>query len=684
MSNLGLDQGSYNQAGFGNLGRASYNKADWQEFQTYSYGTGVNVKSAPQELNDTDLSQALNVYLRTDGGIEQRKGYAARSALFSGGFMGGARLAQTIVNNTPQNPSIKFLLGQRGNDLVDIDRGVVIQTNAFFSAQKWQTETIWDPDHQVTAYAPATAISSTVTTTGSFAAGTYLVTYAFGLTNGGNTAASSESTVNVTASGSSLNITLPTIPYGVNAVHVYTTAVGGSSGSELSTGTNYTVTPGTKPTLLVNAPGSGVAQPTVATNNVMGSDVLIIVTGGGGPYIFDGYSVYTPPAYTAADLAGTQWVEVINNVVWFGGIPSQTNLVVGTAIGYPEGNTNAAVNLQPTGLPSYAQFATSGPVTGLSVIGAGPQAGLVIGMNKGLSVLFGTAPGNYFQQDVPSEDGVASGYAMSSYSGIVYFIGKQAIYQYDGSSNPTQISQNIEPWILNDPLHQDYSLKGDRTQCFSAVYNNKLHVFYDVTGSGLLNAAVVYDFMTGGWTPLQMANPFSAFVLLDAPGDPSPAQSVVFDSQIGYCYNWDAYATNQPAGLTHSVSDNGAPITASFTTKFFKVGVPGTPKRIMRVYPELFFEAFTGTIGVTTNYGTGLTTQLIINPQPGNSQWDAFLWDVGQWSAAQSQEFYGAPESRFDMNLTGEAFGFNLSTSSVNPPWVLQGFTGVYKQESRV
>jgi hypothetical protein len=671
-------------SGFTNLGRVSYNVSDWAEFQSYSFTTGVNVKSAPQELLDTDLTVGLNVYLRSDGGVEQRKGYTQRNPTpFANAFLGVARFNQTIVNATPVSPSTKFLLGQNGTSLVDIDRGTVIQTNAFAGgSKKWKYDFIYDGDHLVTAYKPPTVTANA--TAGTFGAGVYLVTYAFGLATGGNTAASAETSYSATTANQSINVVLPTIPTGVNTVHVYTTVAGGASGTELAYTTAFPVISGTTPTLVVSAPGSGVAQPTVGTNNLAGSDVMIITTGVGGPYIFDGYSVYVPPAYVAGGISGASWIEVINDVVWFGGIPSQTNLVAGTAIGYPEGNNNASIDLQPVGLPSYAQFAMSSPVTGLSVLGAGPQAGLVVGLNKGLTVLFGTAPGNYFAQDVPSEDGVASGYCMASYSGIVYFMGRQAFYMYDGSSNPQQLSQNIEPWILNDALNQDYSLKGDRTTTFVMEYNNRLHIWYDVVGSGQLTNVLVFDLNNYGWTVLTLANPMIDACVLNGPGDAVPSLPVCVDQNVGLCYNWDAYSVTQPNGQTHAVSDNGTAISAQMATKFFKIGVPGTPKRLMRLYPELFVEQFSGQVQATTDYGYTTSGQEISLTPPPMALWDVALWDQFTWAQTAVRTFLGAPSTRFDLNLTGEAFSFGLQTNSTNPPWTLQGFTGTYRQESRV
>jgi hypothetical protein len=595
-----------------------------------------------------------------------------------------ARFCQTITNATPQNPSIKYLLAKQGNNLVDIDNNIVY-SNVFTNSTNllWETTQIFDPDHLTTAYAAPTLAPAS--TSGAFPVGTYFVTYAFGLVSGGKTAASPEATITISTASKALRVTVPTVPVGVNTVYVYTTAPNGASGTELlASPTSFTVAAGTAPTLVVTAYGSGSAQPTVGTNNLSPSDVLVITTGAGGPYIFDGYSVYVPPYWTSGGVTGAAWCQVVNNVLWFGGIPSQTNLVAGTALGFPEGNNNSAVNLQPTGLPGYANFAFTNPVTGLGVLGAGPQAGLFVGQTAGASVLFGTAPGNYFIQDVPSSDGVASGHAILSYAGIVYFLGKQAFYSYDGSSNPAPISPNIEPWVLNGVLNQDFSMKGDRTAVFGMEYNNRLHWWYDYEGSGYNRGVLVYDLVVQGWTPLQLNDAFSDACLINGPGDPSPQTACTVGFATGQAYNWDVIAAVQPSGQSHAVSDNGVAIPSAVYTKFFKIGVPGTPKKMMRLYPELFVEQFSGTCSVTTDYGASQASGLLSLSPAMSAVWDTAIWDTSSWAANAVQTFLGAPATRIDLNEVGEAFSFSIQTNSTNPPYILQGFTGVYKQETRV
>ena len=49
-----------------------------ESFACFGFRGGLNIKDMPQELDDGDLTVAYNVYLRSDGGIEQRKGMNAR------------------------------------------------------------------------------------------------------------------------------------------------------------------------------------------------------------------------------------------------------------------------------------------------------------------------------------------------------------------------------------------------------------------------------------------------------------------------------------------------------------------------------------------------------------------------------------------------------------------------------
>ena len=550
------------------LGTKQYGSEDWLEAAAYGFNGGINCKAVPQELDDADLTSCVNVYLRSDGGIEQRKGYSSVGGpitLVSAGAspsQGLVRFIQSVFNNAPATPYKKWLLQQYNTrNIIDATTGAAPAgvANPVFvaSALPWNTAVILDGDH-----------------------------------------------------------------------------VGAGS-------------------------------------NVGASDVLIIANGDpNGPFIYDGANApYRPAGW--AGVAGAKYVQVVNNIVWFSGMPIQPNLVYGTLLGHPE-------------QLGYA-FSMSAVVNGLSILGSGAQAALCVGMSRGLSLIYGTYPGNYTQQDIPVNDGVTSGRAMIAIYGMVYFLGRQAIYVFDGQSAPQRISDKVEPWILGDPYatFPSYAMQGDRSQYWAFYYNNKIFWVYDTAGVGVLSTMLCYDLVNQGWTIQVPNDPMVAYASLNGPGDPSPEQGVILSQSSGQPWFWDTYA----GGLSTADAWNGTTgvnIPASFQTKYFKVGVPGTPKRIMRWYPEFFAGTTSFTLSVINDYGTSSQVGAF-NSIGGTYFYDSVssLYGSALWSTG-TRSFFGAPATRTDLNLQGEAFSFGVSSNGQNQPWVFQGFSLNYAQEARV
>jgi hypothetical protein len=457
---------------------------------------------------------------------------------------------------------------------------------------------------------------------------------------------------------------------------------------------------------------------------------------------------------------------LINGVLWFGGVPLQPNLVWGSALGGPEN------------LPVYNEFNLSKPVTGLGLIGDDVQGALVVGFNEGHSIISGVGPGNFFIQDIPSEDGVAAGRSMVTVAGVLYYIGNTAIYRYDGSV-PTPISTKVEPWILNDPLYPDFPMNGTRSQSWAFFYNQKIYFVYDSGPSGSPNTALVWDIRRQGWT-IYSPFKFYAACLMDAPGDPDPPALVAIGATSGQVYNLDTYTlaaptpstttvaggalgsrtyfirntyvtalgesiissevsqvvaashllvVNSPAttgqssgwntyvsttagaetrqnggtpialgaafteptsGLVtgaalptvnpHQIDDAGTVISSVATTKYFKIGDPGTPKVLMRLYPELFLESWGGSVVVITDYGSSASSQIVVVQNTQGALWDVALWDASVWAGGAPRTFV---KQRLDFNLQGEAFAFSITTSDTNPTYAIQGFSGSFVQEAR-
>lgn len=379
-------------------------------------------------------------------------------------------------------------------------------------------------------------------------------------------------------------------------------------------------------------------------NHNGGTDIMVICTGVGGPYAYDGTTVYALPSGPTT-ITGARWCELVSNVLWFGGIPSQPNLLVGSALGTPESQ------------PGYATFAMSYPITGLGTLGVGLQTNLVVGMAQGLTLIFGFTPNSYIEQQIPNEDGVQSGLSMITINGILYFVGNYAIYQYDGS-NFTEISRKVRPWILNDPLFQNgFPMNGNRQSSWAMYWNQRIYFWFSSNNaSGPVNAGLVYDLARQGWTAYSGVT-LSGGTTLNAPSDPDPATCVVCDSVTGQAYNFDVFADSN-----FNVTDNGTNISANFLSKFFKIGEPGTTKHLLRVELEMFFlTEFSGLLQVVTDYGISAATSVLLLQNTSPPQWDVAQWDVAEWAGTDLSYV----NQRIDTNLSGEAFAFGLM--SPNP-----------------
>lgn len=547
------------------LGPTRRKTAGTKDAATYGYNGGLNVKSAPQEVGDHDLTKAQDVYLRSDGGVNLRNGMNAFGTPPSGGQLILARFYQDIKNGAVVTPETTLLLGQVGNTLYNITSG----SNTTIGA-------IWN---SVTPASPMTWV----------------------------------------------RIQDPNDP-----------------------NTGFT---------------SGL------------TDVMVICTGSGGPYIYDGTNLYTPAGWSNATSA--KWCAVVNGILWFGGIPLFPNQIFGAGDG---------ITASMETLPAYRNFVLSAPVTGLCAIGTGANAILAIGRNTGLSLLYGTGPSTFYLQDVPFPDGVSAGRSLVSGSGVLYFLGRMAYYSFDGTTTPQRVSDKIEPWILNDPIAglNGFPMTGNFNLTWAQIYNNRIHVGYCANGATVPNTVLCLDLVVKGWTVCVPQPGLSSMVLFDAPSDPSPYQCYVGSSSTGQAYQWD-YAPPS-TGNAGTVMDGTTPVLANAQTKFFKVGVPGTNKTLTRLYPELLISAipFTLPITVATDYGNAVTTSEVVGTPSATNVliWDSGFWDVNVWGASGYSSI-NAPESRIDFDVPFEAIAFGFQMTSALAPFVLSGFTATYSQRGR-
>jgi len=403
------------------------------------------------------------------------------------------------------------------------------------------------------------------------------------------------------------------------------------------------------------------------------TDVIVICTGVGGPYVYDGaHSLYSPAGWSAA--SGASWCSVVNGILWFGGIPATPNQIFGSGDGITDSMET---------LPAIRNFVFSCPVTGLCALGAGANASLIVGLNKGIGILFGTGPSTFYLQEMPFEDSVAAGRTMVSANGVVFFLGHNGVYSFDGMSVPKQISVKVQPWIQNDPFVAGYPMANNRNLSWSCVYNNRLHIGY-CSSSSVPDTILCYDLDVGGWTVLVPAGGIASMCLLDAPSDPAPYEAIVGSSTTGAALNWD---TDTFTTMYDDAPNNTAPVLAQCQSKNFQLGVTGATKALQRFYPELFIsDIFLAQFVTSIDSGNQIINSISSSSGSvfGNSMiWDFSLWDESTWGGTGLSRF-GPPYSRIDFDGNeGSEFAFGIKMTSALSPWIYSGGTGVYGQRSR-
>lgn len=400
------------------------------------------------------------------------------------------------------------------------------------------------------------------------------------------------------------------------------------------------------------------------------TDCMVICTGSGGPYVYDGVNLYTPASWSSA--ASASWCAVVNGILWFGGIPATPNQIWGAGDG---------ITASMETLPPYRNFVLSSPVMGLCAQGTGANASLVVGCNQGLSVLYGTGPSTFYRQDIPFQDGVTAGRTMVANNGIVYFLAHEAVYAFDGVSTPKQVSVKIQPWILNDPYHQtitDFPMTGNTNLFWSQCFNNKMHLGY-CSNSLTPNIILCYDLTVGGWTVLRPAAGAASMMLFDAPSDPNPYTALIGTATTAQAMEWDYAQSITSDNVYDDSPTNTVPVLAQCQTKNFALVVPAANKMLTRFYPELFI-AGPITVSLTANVDSGNSiAQTLVNSasyaQSGTLVWDVGNWDQATWFGAGFLRF-GPPATRTDWNLEFRELALGISNSTAQPVWMWTGGLG--------
>lgn len=637
-----------------------------REFAWTDMSALLDIKSVPQQVADNALTVATNVYGRTDGAVEMRKGLSLFGTVLRGGAAtkGLFRFSQQVINGVAQSPPVNMTLAEvAGGHLYngDTDKQLGIDAILGSLAAPWTAAQIYDADHLQSS--PPVPIL-TLIAGGSLAVQAF--SYEVTVTNGAGETLASYSASATTDSGHK------TIKVDWTGQGVQPLAVPGATGYKVyrNSGAGFklmsdgTIGSGSTTTYTDNGTGTETATtpPGSNTAGVAPSDVAILCTGSAGPYLWDGYKASTPADWTT-NAPAAKYVQVVNNIVFFGGISIQPNLLVGMKVGHPE--TFALVN----------EDAISLPIMGLGIVGAGAQAYLIVGMPKGLAVIsqYGLIVS---ENDLPMSDGVVGYRTMISVDGYCYFVGGFGIYVTDGV-NVRKISDQVEPWILNDPLYPDFPMNGDRTLSWAMYFNNRIYFWY--LSNTHFQTALVWDVRLQGWTVYSIASggpELIAGVVLNAPGDTVPPTAVAAGYLTSQLYNFEVYN-----GTGHNVDDASTTIKTSVLSKYFKVGLAGHDKQLQRCDFEFFLDSTGGFGGVAlaqTDYGASSAAQ-VVTPVAAGALYDSAIFDTSVFASGTRNYV----KQRMDTMLRFEAVAFGCQTSDSNPPYIFAGASGVMLEDPR-
>jgi hypothetical protein len=195
----------------------------------------------------------------------------------------------------------------------------------------------------------------------------------------------------------------------------------------------------------------------------------------------------------------------------------------------------------------------------------------------------------------------------------VMFLSTRGVFSFDGA-RATRVSEKIDP-ALNE-------LPADTLSAASGlVYQQRYYLFVNESAVSPSNETVyVFDFTTGTWTKYSGWNVRQAAIW----------NRVGADEMFGI----DDVARDKILQYRIGTDDNGAPIAAHFTTKWFDFGVPERRKMARRMYAYFQAEAEQQVqIDVFKSYQTASPSQYLVDLDPLGWVWGEAVWGTTRWGA---------------------------------------------------
>jgi len=234
--------------------------------------------------------------------------------------------------------------------------------------------------------------------------------------------------------------------------------------------------------------------------------------------------------------------------------------------------------------------------------------------------------------------------AVSQASGIVYWMGVDKFYMYDGRVQT--LNCDLRRCVFQD-INQD-----QKSQVFSGTNEgfNEVWWFYCSEGSTVVNRYVVYNYFEKVWYYGTMGRT----AWLDSGLEVSPLAAT-------YSYN----LVNQEQGLNDNETGTTLPINAFIASSEFDIGDGHNFGFVWRILPDLTFQDSTNSPTGTsptvtmelyglTNSGSGVTSDASQPVTKGNTYYI-------------TEEFTGQIYTRF----RGRQMIFKISSNQINTAWQL-------------
>jgi hypothetical protein len=263
--------------------------------------------------------------------------------------------------------------------------------------------------------------------------------------------------------------------------------------------------------------------------------------------------------------------------------------------------------------------------------------------------------------------GTVSGNSVVERKGVLYFLARDGVYQFDGYSAPKEISQNIKNHFL--AVNQSMSYKAQ-----AVVHEPHHQVWFSVPygSSSTCDRIYIYDYELNAWVKFHFGTSALGTIVWNSAltlGDLSAAWST-YDLVIGdqFGQSSDLTVVGTDSGFLDrygfSSNDEGAAFEGYWVSQWFDFGFPERNKRLMR-------------------------TTLLVEKQSGNYDMTCYMysdWDDSAATHTFAVSLAGSTpvlERRLDFTHHIRAVQFKFGTSTGSSPFIVHSIKVPYLMKGK-